>query len=300
MKTNFRAVSYSFGPAVCAVLFIASSARAQNLFEADDGTGAIYQYTPGGVRSALVTPLLQEAHDLAFDSSGNLFASVEVNGAYFIDKFTTSGTSVFASGLEFPTGLAFDSAGDLFVADTTAGDIYEYTPAGVRSTFATGLTRPSQLAFNSSGNLFVTDRIGAEITEITPGGVKSTFATGVMNPYGLAFNSAGDLFVGSQGADDIYEYTPGGVRSTFATGVDGPFGLAFNSAGNLFVVAAGAGDIYEYAPDGTRSTFFSGSPEFGVENIGLAFQGVSLPVPEPGAVALAGLGGAVLWLRRRK
>ncbi len=38
-----------------------------------------------------------------------------------------------------------DAAGNLFVADT-GGNIYEYTPGGVRSTVGTGLQQPSGLA----------------------------------------------------------------------------------------------------------------------------------------------------------
>ena len=38
-----------------------------------------------------------------------------------------------------PVGLAFNSAGDLFVADFGSGNIYEFTPGGAQSTFASGL-----------------------------------------------------------------------------------------------------------------------------------------------------------------
>ena len=47
-----------------------------------------------------------------------------------------------------------------------------------RSTFASGLDGPTGLAFNGAGDLFVADRVGDNITEITPGGAKSTFASG--------------------------------------------------------------------------------------------------------------------------
>ena len=44
--------------------------------------------------------------------------------------------SNFASGLSQPEGLAFDSKGNLFVADREASTIYQYS-GGVRSHFAT-------------------------------------------------------------------------------------------------------------------------------------------------------------------
>jgi glucose/arabinose dehydrogenase len=55
--------------------------------------------------------------------------------------------SIFASGLNNPLGLAFDSAGDLFEADYGSGNIYEYTPGGAQTTFASGLSNPAGLAF---------------------------------------------------------------------------------------------------------------------------------------------------------
>ena len=54
--------------------------------------------------------------------------------------------SIFASGVVYPWGLAFNSAGDLFEADYS-GHIYEFTPGGVQSTFASGLNDPIGLAF---------------------------------------------------------------------------------------------------------------------------------------------------------
>ena len=101
--------------------------------------------------------------------------------------------STFASGLTGPVNLAFNSGGNLFEADYNSGNIYEFTPGGVRSTFASGLNGPDGLAFDSAGNLFVGAQLSGNIIEIAPGGVQSVFASG-LNPNGLAFNSAGDLF----------------------------------------------------------------------------------------------------------
>src|SRR6478609_3324035 len=114
----------------------------------------------------------------------NLF--VTVSGAAWgnpdrgsIVKFTPNGTqSTFAIGLNYPRGSAFDSAGNLFVADVsvnshgmTRGTIYKLTPAGVRSIFASGLTDPSGLTFDSTGSLFVADN---GIYKFSPAGVRTT------------------------------------------------------------------------------------------------------------------------------
>ena len=193
-------------------------------------------------------------------------------------------------------------AQNLFVTGWSSGSVYEYTPGGSRSTFASGISNPAGLAFDRAGNLFVAsrDEVGSSaIYEFTPGGVQSTFATGLNNPNGLAFNSAGMLFESDYGSGNIYEYTPGGVRSTFATGLVNPYGMAFNGAGNLFVGDQGSGCIYEYTPGGEQSTFASG---LGYDVWDLTFQGDTLPVPEPSALGLLafGLFGITLLRRRQR
>ena len=298
MKTKSNSISsavcHSFGGVVCAgaVLLISTSAQAQNLFMSSDTT--IYEFTPGGAYSTFATES-GDALGLAFNSTGDLFVPNSDNGT--IAEIAPNGTQrTFASRLSYPTALAFNSAGNLFVSDMGASAIYEFTPDGVRSTFATGLYDPYGLAFNSAGDLFADG--SSSVYEFTPSGVRSTFASVPGEGLGgLAFNSAGDLFVAAGGtAGYIYEFTSGGVQSTFASGLDEPISLAFNSAGNLFVSDFGSGVyIYEFTQDGMRSAFDSS-----VGAIGLAFQGETLPVPEPSAMWLLAVGATALLVHRRR
>ena len=189
-------------------------------------------------------------------------------GGYILE-FTPDGVqSTFATGLSYSSGLAFNSAGDLFAADfTPSGSFYEFTPGGVRSTFASGLPGPIALAFNSAGNLFVTTYDGA-ILEITPGGAQSFFAgvSGMGGGLALAFDSAGDLFVADAPGPPpfppgyIYKITPGGMNNLFASGLNVPDGLAFDSTGNLFESDGGSGNIYEFTNGVAteKGTFASG------------------------------------------
>jgi sugar lactone lactonase YvrE len=230
-------------------------------------------------------------------SAQNLFAvgvdptTGGVNGN--IDEFTPNGVrTTFASGLAVPDGLAFDSAGNLFVADLgfgypDTGRIYKFTPAGVRTTFALGLSYPWRLAlaFDSAGNLFVAD--GDHIRKFTPTGARTTFATlpSPLIAYGLAFDSAGNLFVATAGGNlinntgKIYKFTPTGVRTTFASSLVLPFALAFDSAGNLFVADFGTGydiivgaAVYKFTPSGLRSTVASENDQVRVIPDGLAID----------------------------
>jgi sugar lactone lactonase YvrE len=233
---------------------------------------ALPRYLIAGVLCLAVISLI-----CARASAQNLFAVDAAKGNYGnIDEFTPNGVrSVFASGLTHPLALAFDSGGNLFVADggnenAGSGAVYKFTPAGVRTTFALGLSNPAGLAFDSAGNLFVAEfgEIGGgpgtgRIYKFTPNGVRSTFASGLFEPEGLAFGRAGNLFVAVVGG--VYKFTPTGLRTTFASGLTSPFALAFDSGGNLFVGDGGdpydyppvAGAVYKFTPTGLRSTIVS-------------------------------------------
>jgi autotransporter-associated beta strand protein len=244
---------------------------AQDLFEADFGSGNIYEFTPGGMQTTFASGLNKPA-GLVFNSAGILFEADAGSGNIY--EFTSGGTqSTFATGLGVSMGAAFNSAGVLFVSGFGSGNIYEFTSGGTQSTFAAGLSQPMGAAFNSAGVLFVSD-YGSGIIYAFTNGVKGIFASGLNKPAGLAFNDAGVLFVSDYGSGNIYEFTPRGVQTTFASGLANPAGLAFNSAGVLFEADAGSGNIYEFTSGGTQSTFATGlnSPSY------IAFQ------PQPSAL----------------
>jgi sugar lactone lactonase YvrE len=284
-----------------AIVLITTVARSQNLYVTANGSGNIYNYTPGGVQSTFASGL-SLPYGLAFDSTGDLFEADQSSGNVY--EFAPGGArSTFASGLAQPCGLAFDSTGNLFVSQlgtgpTNTGLITKITPGGAQSTFASGLNpNQSGLTFNSAGDLFMPDGEAGAIDEFTPGGSKSTFASGLFLPRGLAFSSTGNLFVSAANNTTslgiIYEFTPGGMRTTFASsGLSVAVSLAFNSAGNLFVADYSSGHIFEYTPDGTQSTFASGLNE----PAGLAFQ----PVPEPSGLSVLVVGILTLLIRHRR
>ena len=56
-----------------------------------------------------------------------------------------------------PNALAFDVAGNLYVADPSRHSVFKYTPDGTKSSFATELKYPLGLCFDGEGNLFVSD-----------------------------------------------------------------------------------------------------------------------------------------------
>jgi hypothetical protein len=155
---------------------------AGNLYTSGQGWGGtITRISPAGV----ITPFVSGVggFGLAFDASGNLFAS----NSGSIVKITPAGlVSTFASGFSFVWGLAFDQFGNLFAADHYGNTISKITPTGGVSLFASGLDLPTDLAFDSVGNLFVCNISATQprgfLSEITPNETVSTFATGLNYP----------------------------------------------------------------------------------------------------------------------
>jgi DNA-binding beta-propeller fold protein YncE len=193
-------------------------------------------------------------------------------------------SSVFAngSGLSSPNGIAFDSAGNLFVANEGSNTIFRFTPGGLGSVFADasdGLSSPSGIAFDSVGNLFVANQ--TTIEKFTPGGIGSVFADasdGLTELADLAFDGSGNLYAVNYSPSllvwdsTIVKFTPDGVDSLFPA----PF---FNGAG------------YPY---GTR-THLVFTDDAGVP----VLQPGGKLIPEPSTWGLLGLGlPALLGLRR--
>ena len=165
-----------------------------------------------------------QAQNLFVESGGNIF------------EFTPGGAqSTFASGLS-PDGLAFNSAGDLFEADTAAATFMNSRRAERKAPLPPGwlilldwpLTARAICLRRLTTATFMNSRRAERKAPLPPGW---------MDAVGLAFNSAGNLFVANWPEfppGNIYEFTPGGAQSTFASGLNNPAGLAFNSAGDLF------------------------------------------------------------------
>jgi len=172
-------------------------AMAQSASSTIGDVSNIYKFAPDGTRM-LFGSVGIAGFGLALDSAGKLYAAVAEEQTIY--KFTTNGTrSVFAGPSAFtenafPLGLAFDSAGNLFVS--TGGDpgndtILAFTPNGMESIFATGLTNPRGLAFDSFGNLFVAESNPAPDGDILKfaagGGAPTVFASGIDLPEFLTF-----------------------------------------------------------------------------------------------------------------
>ena len=186
---------------------------------------------------------LNSAVGVAVDSSGNVFIADTNNNVirkvtggtistvvgsntapspYGGDASGASGAYIFR-----PTAIAFDGAGNYYIADTGNARIRKVGKDGNINTFAgtsisgynldgvlatsAEVNNPQALATDSLGNLYIADTNNHRIRMITPDGIISTIAgTGapgfsgdggpankarVNNPKGVAVDSAGNVYI---------------------------------------------------------------------------------------------------------
>jgi DNA-binding beta-propeller fold protein YncE len=229
--------------------------EAGNVFAVDGNT--IVKFTPDGNKSTFASELgFGNPFELTFDENGNLFVAV-ADSEDSILRFTPDGAkSTFATGLS-PTAMAFDGAGNLFVAGYRDHSIFKFSPDGKKSTFATGIGHAAFLTFDHKGNLFVADWERDSIFKFTPNGVRSAFASKV-TPEAMTFDKAGNLFVADR--HSISKFAPNGTKTAFAAGIPWLAGLVFDTAGNLFVADSATDSIFKFTGDGAKSTFAAPPP----------------------------------------
>jgi autotransporter-associated beta strand protein len=196
-----------------------------NIFVTDLYTNMVYKVAPNGTISNIIgngaygfsgdggpatSASFKNTWGLAKDGSGNIYVADRYN--YRVRKVTVStgiintfagsgrgnfwgdGGSATSAGIDKPQGMAFDSAGNMYIGDTYSNRVRKVTTGGIISTIAgTGfpgfsgdggaatsamLNEPMSVAVDTNGNVFVADSENNRVRKITPGGVISTYAGG--------------------------------------------------------------------------------------------------------------------------
>ena len=165
-------------------------------------------------------------------------------------------------GLNYAFGLAVDSSGNVYVADSAHSTIVVESYSNgtyTQRTLAGGLLDPHGVAVDESGNVYIADSGNNRVLKETLSGgsyVESTIGTGLSAPYGLAVDAGGNLYISDAGSGYgngrvLKETLSGGsyTQALVANFVD-PFGIAVDASGNLYVADRGSNRVFKEAPAG--------------------------------------------------
>jgi len=163
---------------------------------------------------------------------GGTIATVAGNGSYtLLASSLGDGGSAISATLNFPTGVAVDSSGNIYIGDTFNNRIRKVTVDGIINTIAgtgsgsysgdgglaasAGLSGPTGIVVDAGGNLYVADTGDQRVREVT---ANSTITT-----------IAGNSDIGSAGDDG---------PATSAT-LNAPVAVALGKSGDIFISDAG-------------------------------------------------------------
>jgi gliding motility-associated-like protein len=241
---------------------------------------------------------------IAADKSGNLYVADRINNvirkitsAAVVTTFAGNGTpgavdgSGTAASFFEPYGIACDTAGNVYVADTKNFKIRKITPSGIVTTVAGqgvfGTTNgpvntarfgyPVGVAVSPDGSIIYVADYNTHVIRQISGGTVTTVAgmiyvTGNTNgsgnaatfnhPAGLCLTPSGELLIADEWNNQIRKMTAGGLVSTIAgTGFPGSTDGAASSAAfnGPTTITLGAGGNY-YIADALNHTLRAYNP----------------------------------------
>jgi sugar lactone lactonase YvrE len=159
------------------------------------------------------------------------------------------------TGLTYPSDMAVDVAGDVYVTDSDGGRVLKLAAGSNQQAVLpfTGLNKPGGVAVNGGGDVFVADTANNRVLKLAAGSKDQTVLpfTGLDNPRYVAVDTGGNVYVtdgtkrmaksanGSYalvGTLRVVKLAAGSNEQTVLPFTDlSPGGLAVDGAGNVFV-----------------------------------------------------------------
>lgn len=223
--------------------------------------------------------LLREPGPLAIGPAGSLwipdgvydrFLIFASNGS-FLDAWGTPGggagefefSDVVYGGIGFGQ-VAFDGAGNLYVADTGNHRIQKFGPDrafitawGEEGPGAGQFRRLTGIAVDRQGRVYASDGAWGKIEVFDADGTWIETWSGLESPAGLAIEADGSVLVADVGAG-VLRFSPDGERLATLTRYGSrygefvaPTGVAVDGRGRIFVADMDANRVLVLSPDGT-------------------------------------------------
>ncbi len=225
-----------------------------SLYVADSGNHRVQRITSGGDVYLYGKPgsgigQLWGPQAIAVDPTGQFFFVAE-QGNNRVQCFRFNGQHyVMYSGFRSPSGVAFDAAGMLWIADTGASKALRVdTRTGqCLSTLdrSHGVHRPTAIGCDRMHNLFITEGTTNDVIRFNYGGVKQfAFADNrrLNAPGQMAIDALGRCYLAEAGADRLHVLDMHGNSlitfdrpSTRLGPLNGPSGVALGPNGEIYL-----------------------------------------------------------------
>ena len=173
----------------------------ENIFVADTGNDSIQKFTEEG--QFLNRKVDCKPNAIAFNTSnGKLYVSDHSKHQVVVLNSDLTFSSAFggkgsAKGkFDFPKGIAFDSIGNVFVADRNNSRVQVFTDEGkFLRIVEKKLKLPVGVAVNTEGVIFVSDILASRVSVFDHNGRFMSSCGGFASPCGLAMDDCGMLYV---------------------------------------------------------------------------------------------------------
>jgi sugar lactone lactonase YvrE len=180
--------------------------------------------------------------------AGLTFTVTQTGTSYTTVNFLQT---LVSSGLKNPQGIALDSVGNVYIADTSSNTVKKWTAAtkALSTPIPSGLNTPAGVSVDAKGNIYIADskNNAIKVWNVTNQQVTS-LGIGTLNlPIGIAVDSQGNVYLSDSGHNAIKEWVAATkVVTTLVSGLNGPRGVAVDPQGNVYFADTNNNQVKEW------------------------------------------------------